>query len=155
MTRDRCDDGGMQIIALSILLAIAPPRERPNARRNAGIVLLVVGVVATIVGGSLLGAAYQDESGDGLFRDTCVKGKPCGDTCIELSDTCHIPSGTPMPMRRGEEIGDTVPMGVPISGIALLSVGPVMAFAGWWMIAVDKARKRQVVVTGNGLVVKF
>jgi hypothetical protein len=23
----------------------------------------------------------------------CKKGKPCGDTCIEKSDVCHVPPG--------------------------------------------------------------
>jgi hypothetical protein len=23
----------------------------------------------------------------------CSKGKPCGDTCIEKSDVCHVPPG--------------------------------------------------------------
>lgn len=24
---------------------------------------------------------------------TCSKGKPCGDTCIEKDDVCHVPPG--------------------------------------------------------------
>lgn len=124
----------------------------PNTQRNAGIATAVVGVVASIVGWSLLGAALQDDDGDGVFRDVCTVGKPCGNTCIEVSDTCHIPTGGGTP---GAQYGDTIPRAVPIVGTTLVVLGPVLLVTGVVLAIRSPPRTRRVTVTGTGVLVRF
>jgi hypothetical protein len=42
----------------------------------------------------------------------CTKGKPCGDTCIEKGDECHVSPGcaclAPIPPAGGDTSGLTV-----------------------------------------------
>lgn len=44
----------------------------------------------------------------------CVVGKPCGDTCIEVADTCHVGAGTVQPRYSTERN-----VGAPVIGAYL------------------------------------
>jgi hypothetical protein len=98
-----------------------------------GVGLTAPGAVATGVGAIMSFVGLAMLSGPGGYTDdgpNCTVGKPCGDTCIEMSDTCHIPpsgSTTTAPSSgpsAGFWIGTAVTLGVGvaalITGIALL-----------------------------------
>jgi hypothetical protein len=51
-------------------------------------------VVATAERASPLEGLEQSRSADAReCCKVCKKGKPCGDTCIEKDDVCHVPPG--------------------------------------------------------------
>lgn len=147
----------MRATAIALLMSMAPEPEPEKASPGsiAGAVLVAVGIASAVTGGVMvLVGVVGDTEDDGIFRATCTVGKPCGNTCIEVSDTCHIPTGD---AGGGYQEHEKVPGSVGIAGVVLAFGGLALATAGTFVLAKHGAprRQRRLVLTGNGLAVKF
>lgn len=63
----------------------------PTVRRTWRILRVLPVVLVTA--STPLVSACNDSSGPGGCCKVCKEGKPCGDTCISKSDTCHVGAG--------------------------------------------------------------
>lgn len=69
--------------------ALADPAAEAIRFHRVGIGLMVPGAVAVALGAVLVGVG----AGGSSSPKNCSVGKRCGDTCIEMTDVCHIPAG--------------------------------------------------------------
>jgi hypothetical protein len=90
-----------------------------------GIILSLGGGTMTIIGLGQREPASRDDGGP-----NCTIGKRCGDTCIEVSDTCSVGGGAPLgPLTtRGRKI-TAIGGAILVTGVALLITSVV--FKRW------------------------
>jgi hypothetical protein len=123
--------------------------------RRVGIGLVVPGALASLTGLALV--IVGTAGGGSASRKTCTVGKPCGETCIEVSDTCHIGGS-----QDGDDGGDMNPVLIGV-GAAVAAVGVGMLIGSIFAFrrsrdAAYNARTRGLVrvgVEGGGLSVRF
>jgi hypothetical protein len=78
------------------------------------------GIITAVIGAGVGSSTAREDTagGDDIdgFRDQCTIGKPCGDTCIEVSDVCHVGGG-------GVGGGGELRPGVLIAGVSIAVLG--------------------------------
>lgn len=117
--------------------------EAPQAfairRRNLQLGLLLPAVPLTLGALIVLATSRTTAQVDG---DTCVGGKPCGATCIAVSDTCHIDARG---YRQGAVAGSVV---LSLAALGLLIAG---------LIAPAQMERRRVACStaGCSLMLRF
>lgn len=62
---------------------------------------------------SMPGMAMDFYAKSGEFAATCVKGKPCGNSCININYTCHITSPSPSPVPPPAPVPAPTPQPTP------------------------------------------
>lgn len=116
---------------------------------GAGDGLLIGGAVMVGLGVIALGsgvAMVAIGGGGGTTGPTCTMGKRCGNTCIELSDTCHV-SATPNTTKSDP--------GLVGGGVALIAVGVGMTVGGGVMIVRGNRQPTRITLGPGSLSVQF
>jgi hypothetical protein len=94
--------------------------------QQVGVGLVIPGSIAAALGIVLVAVGV---GGGGSSSKNCSTGKRCGNTCIEMTDVCHIPSGDGE-SRSGGGIRPRMMISggvVALVGIGLI-IGSVFAF---------------------------
>lgn len=132
--------------------ALPQPPDRSRALMIAGGTSLGVGLATLLTGAVLLGAGLGSSGGGSIGGGpNCTIGKPCGDTCISVNNTCHIGStgSSTGGAVRTEKTGFVIGGGVlifPIS-VALITTGSVL------LARADQSRA--LTLTPTGIAVSF
>lgn len=148
--RSECKAVNSEVVSKAVTVA-ARPKERHagDGLMVGGAVMLGVGVLALGTGIALI-AVGGGGGGGGGSGPMCTIGKPCGNTCIEISDTCHVGtsgSGTvATESNPGMVGGGAALMGV---GLGLTIGGGVMFLRGSWRA------NGMITLTPTGVGVRF
>lgn len=114
---------------------LPPPRLSPRIEQlieaegfylDLTVGTLIPGALLIVGGGIMTGVGFLNV--DDVQRTSgprCVIGKPCGNTCIELADTCHIGSDDVLSKQGKILVG--VGLSTLLAGAALTIVGGVGA----------------------------
>lgn len=130
---------------------ILPQQAAPRVAANrvlviTGGILLGVGIAGIVAGAVLMVVGAGDPPPSA--GPTCTTGKRCGQTCIELSDTCHIDSATATDDYR--KFNPTMVW----SGGALAAVGLGLITGGAYAIGKGRSQPR-LTIAPTGLVLRF
>ncbi|MFO7566564.1 MAG: hypothetical protein R6X02_28230 [Enhygromyxa sp.] len=118
-------------------------RDNDSRLLTAGVVLVGIGVIALGAGIALVALS----GGGGSAGPNCVTGKRCGNTCIEVSDMCHIMSSA----GAGEPN-----LGFLGGGAALIVAGVGVTTGGGVIISRSMSQpSRYITFSPGGLVLRF
>lgn len=132
-------------------------KEKPQPKRDqvglalviTGGILLAGGIAMMIVG--LIRPKTTRSRQATWPRDTCVTGKPCGDACIDPSDTCHMGGSS------GGGLGDDPLIarpGVFGGGVVAVTAGAIGLYIGSRRLR-QMACQRPLQVRFDGISVRF
>lgn len=120
-----------------------------NRFKALGLGFLIPGAILAAAGGGLLIGSMSTGTPVDDGGPECMMGKRCGDTCIEVTDTCHM--GDP---RQRTNV-DVALLG---AGVALLAIGAGLLIGGSFTLkrwAEARAAKFRITGTGAGIEVRF